>query len=205
MSQGDEGGVDQNLNLRAIQQQFECMKVVFNEIRGRLDRYDQRLEQLNHVPKEEDYHDLDLKQYSKSVEVYYKEMDIAMIRANFEEDQEPTTTRFICDLNKDIAIVVELQHYVEFEDLVHMAMKVEKQPKKGIDHFLNFKEGDYLIGRQNANLLQSNMKGHIDSQCPNKRTMIMMKNGRMETAQEGDNDYMPLLEEDSVVQHAVTE
>jgi hypothetical protein len=33
-------------------------------------------------------------------------------------------------LNRDIANVVELQHYVEVEDMVHMAMKVERQLKR---------------------------------------------------------------------------
>ena len=34
---------------------------------------------------------------------------------------------FLHGLNRYIANVVELQHYVEIEDIVHMAMKVEKQ------------------------------------------------------------------------------
>jgi hypothetical protein len=34
-------------------------------------------------------------------------------------------------LNRDIANVVELQHYVELEDMVHMATKVERQLRKG--------------------------------------------------------------------------
>ena len=33
--------------------------------------------------------------------------------------------RFLNGLNRDIANVVELQHYVELEDMVHMAIKVE--------------------------------------------------------------------------------
>ena len=53
---------------------------------------------------------------------YYKEMEIAMIWANIEEDREAIMVRF---LNWDIANVVELQHYVELEDMVHMAIKVE--------------------------------------------------------------------------------
>ena len=56
---------------------------------------------------------------------YHKEMEIAMIRANVEEDIEATMTRFLNGLNRDIANVVELQHYVELEDMVHMAIKVE--------------------------------------------------------------------------------
>jgi hypothetical protein len=34
--------------------------------------------------------------------------------------------RFLNGLNQNIANVVELQHYVEVEDMVHMAMKVER-------------------------------------------------------------------------------
>ena len=64
------------------------------------------------------------------MEDYHKEMEIAMIRANVEEDREATMARFLCGLNRDIANVVELHHYVELEDMVHMAMKVEKQLKR---------------------------------------------------------------------------
>ena len=35
--------------------------------------------------------------------------------------------RFLNDLNHDISNIVELQHYVEMEDLLHMAIKVECQ------------------------------------------------------------------------------
>ncbi|GKV43149.1 hypothetical protein SLEP1_g50481 [Rubroshorea leprosula] len=81
------------------------------------------------------YHDLyqqlqGLTQGSKSVEDYHKEMEIAMVRANVEEDREATMAWFLHGLNRDIANVVELQHYVELEDMVHMAMKVEWQLKR---------------------------------------------------------------------------
>ena len=56
---------------------------------------------------------------------YHKEMEIAMILAKVEEDREATMARFLNGLNRDIANVVELQHYVELDDMVHMAIKVE--------------------------------------------------------------------------------
>ena len=52
------------------------------------------------------------------------------IRANVEEDREATMARFLNELNRDIANVVQLQHYVELEDMVHMAIKVEWQLKR---------------------------------------------------------------------------
>jgi hypothetical protein len=66
---------------------------------------------------------------STSVEEYYKEMEIAMIKANIEEDREATMARFIAGLKKEIADVVELQYYVEMEDLLHKAIHVERQLK----------------------------------------------------------------------------
>ena len=56
---------------------------------------------------------------------YHKEMEIAMIRANVEEDREATIARFLNGLNQDIVNVVELQHYIELKDIVHMAIKVK--------------------------------------------------------------------------------
>ncbi|KAL4291456.1 hypothetical protein GQ457_14G014350 [Hibiscus cannabinus] len=71
-----------------------------------------------------------LTQGNRSVEDYYKEMEVAMIRANIDEDREATMARFLAGLDPNIAAIVELQHYVEIEDMVHMAMKVERQLKK---------------------------------------------------------------------------
>ena len=81
------------------------------------------------------YRDLYLKlqglnQDSRFMDEYFKEMEIAMIRANVIEDREATMARFLNGLNRDIANVVKLQPCVELEDMVHMATKVERQIKR---------------------------------------------------------------------------
>ncbi|RDY07039.1 hypothetical protein CR513_08900, partial [Mucuna pruriens] len=63
------------------------------------------------------------------VQNYYEEMKIAMTKANVKEDREVTMARFIGGLKKEIADVVELQHYMEIEDLLHKAIQVERQLK----------------------------------------------------------------------------
>ena len=45
-----------------------------------------------------------------SVEDYYTEMEVAMIRANVVKDRETTMARFFGGLNRDIANIVELLH-----------------------------------------------------------------------------------------------
>ncbi|RDX80635.1 hypothetical protein CR513_38795, partial [Mucuna pruriens] len=68
-----------------------------------------------------------LTQDSMSVEDYYKEKEIAMIRANVEEDCDVTMARLIGGLKKEIIDV-----YMEIEDLLHKAIQVERQLKSNI-------------------------------------------------------------------------
>ncbi|RVX10156.1 Transposon Ty3-G Gag-Pol polyprotein [Vitis vinifera] len=152
-----------------------------------------------------------LTQGYRSVDDYHKEMEIVMIRANVEEDREATMAGFLNGLNRDIANVVELQHYVELEDMVHMAIKVERQLKrKGTRSFQNL--GSSASWRPNGRkdegvVFKSKTeppkrkyeapnvnKGHIASQCPNKRTMIARVDGEVETESKKDDDQMPSLE-----------
>ena len=64
------------------------------------------------------------------MEDYYKKIETLMIRANVEEDKEVIMARFVVVLNREIPNIVELQHYVELKDMVHMAIKVENQLKR---------------------------------------------------------------------------
>jgi len=53
-----------------------------------------------------------LKQGSMFVDDYFKAMDMAMIQANCNEDEEATMARFLNGLNGEIVDVVQLQRYV---------------------------------------------------------------------------------------------
>ncbi|XP_042423437.1 uncharacterized protein LOC122011062 [Zingiber officinale] len=130
-----------------------------------------------------------LKQGSMTVEDYHKEMEIALIQANIEEDREATMARFICGLNREIANIVELHHYVELDDVVHMAMKVERQLKKGV---------------RSSSKYEAARSGHIASQCPNKRSIIILDNGEIETEEEDEgNEFTPSVEDTSDVELVV--
>ena len=65
-----------------------------------------------------------LKQGTKSVEEYYKEMEISMIRANVTEDDEQTMARFFNGLNHPIKKIADFQPYSNLMRLVHQAYKV---------------------------------------------------------------------------------
>ena len=80
----------------------------------------------SHYYKQLYQHLQNLTRGSKNVEDYHKEMEMAMTKANIEEDKEAIMVRFLAGLNRDIWYIVKLQHYMELKDLVHLAMKVEK-------------------------------------------------------------------------------
>lgn len=70
-----------------------------------------------------------LLQGNRSVNDYFKEIEIAMIRDNVDKDRKATMARFLSGLNREIANVIELQHYVELTDMVHMTIKAKRQLK----------------------------------------------------------------------------
>lgn len=56
---------------------------------------------------------------------YCKEMEVAMIKANVEEDCEVTMARFLSGLKIEIVSMIELQRYVELEDMLHIITKIK--------------------------------------------------------------------------------
>ena len=68
-----------------------------------------------------------LKQGTKTVEEYYQEMEVAMIRANVKEDDEQTMARFLNGLNHPIKRIADFQPYSNLLELVHQATKAERQ------------------------------------------------------------------------------
>ncbi|XP_071918755.1 uncharacterized protein [Coffea arabica] len=71
-----------------------------------------------------------LTQGQRSVEDYYKDMEISMLRADIQEDREATMARFLSGLRVEIADQLELQYYVEIDDMVDKAIKIEQRLKR---------------------------------------------------------------------------
>jgi hypothetical protein len=63
------------------------------------------------------------------VEDYHKKIEISMIQVNVMEVKETTMARSFYELNSGIVNVVELQYYIKLEDMVHVAINLERHIK----------------------------------------------------------------------------
>ena len=106
-----------------------------------------------------------------------------MIRANVEENHEATMARFLNGLNHDITNIVELQHYVEMENLLHMAIKVECQlRRKGSRLNTNFGQSSYSWKSNWRKDEVSTSKPKVETTKKKEDTTVVNK-GRIETQQ----------------------
>lgn len=63
------------------------------------------------------------------MEEYNKEIEVTIIRIGVYKNHNVTMARFLGNMNRDIANIVELQHYINLEDMVHIATEIERQLK----------------------------------------------------------------------------
>ncbi|XP_073112245.1 uncharacterized protein [Elaeis guineensis] len=129
---GDDDGVEEHPWQRR-QQRTQRRRDGEEEIRNW--RLMKRIMEKRFVPqyyKQELYIKLQsLRQGGMCVEDYVKEFEMLMMRCDLREPQEQTIARFLGGLNKEIADTVELQSYVFLDDVIKLAVKVERQRKHG--------------------------------------------------------------------------
>nr|XP_027127805.1 uncharacterized protein LOC113743953 [Coffea arabica] len=198
-----------------------------------------------------------LTQGQRSVEDYYKDMEISMLRADIQEDREATMARFLNGLRVEIADQLELQYYVEIEDMVEKAIKIEQRLKRrGTTRNYNphpqtftrpfqpsreergsntwttpkpkqdqgsssrppFTKADSKVvskptietskpRNRDTKCWRCQGIGHIASQCPNPRTMLVLPNGDIVTDDEEEEykDMPSLVEEEDEIEEVPTQ
>ena len=151
-----------------------------------------------------------IRQGKKSIEEYEKEFETLMARCDIRESSCESIARFINGLRLDIASVVELQQYQTLEDVIKLVSRVERhQHRRSQRSYYHHKseeeekKGDgkeknkekVVAKKVNDQTQQKKSRdikcfkclghGHIASQCPNKRVMVM-KGKEIESQEEED-------------------
>ncbi|XP_065874792.1 uncharacterized protein [Euphorbia lathyris] len=68
-----------------------------------------------------------MSQGNQSVEDYHKQLEMALIRADIQEDEEATMVRFLMGMKREIRNPLELQTYFHMDEMLHKAIKIERQ------------------------------------------------------------------------------
>jgi hypothetical protein len=68
-----------------------------------------------------------LKQGARSVEEYYQELQIGMLRCNLEERDDAAMARFFAGFNHEIQGILEYKDYTNITRLFHFACKAERK------------------------------------------------------------------------------
>ena len=68
-----------------------------------------------------------LQQGPRSIDEYFKDLEVTLTKINIHENEESKITRFVSGLKREIQNVVGLYEYTSLEKLVHLAIKVESQ------------------------------------------------------------------------------
>ncbi|CAL1387686.1 unnamed protein product [Linum trigynum] len=135
----------------------------------------------------------------RSMEEFFRELELLMMCADVREDREVTIARFLHGLNRDIRQEVDLRSFVDLEEVLHLAIKVEKQhkslrrpaPTRKPAAESNADANTQQVRPEPAKLVPRNTnsaplersggiqcfkchgRGHKANQCPNMKTLIV--------------------------------
>ncbi|KAL4384474.1 hypothetical protein GQ457_15G018840 [Hibiscus cannabinus] len=146
-----------------------------------------------------------LTQGNRSVEDYYKDMQIAMIRANVEEDREATMARFLAVLNLEkqqkrkgttrpstnsISTTKWGQGAYKKDTTFRSKDNVGTSKPSKPDEEPNKGKFEAMPNRtRDIKCFKCLGRGHIASQCPNKRVMFLKDGGEIESEQDEEVEF----------------
>jgi hypothetical protein len=88
-----------------------------------------------------------LKQGARTVEEYYPELQIGMLRCNLEEREDADMARFFAGLNCEIQDILEYKDYANTTRLFHFACKAEREVQgHHVSVKTNFLQGELIHG-----------------------------------------------------------
>ena len=166
-----------------------------------------------------------LRQKSLSVEEYTREFEKLMMKCDIQEKEEQTIARYLGGLNTDIAHPVQLQQYWTLDDVIRLAIRIEKQllkksqfqPSSSRNPFYTRKTQTTQPNPTNKTQAKTTTTnntrpsfqsksvvkcfkcqgfGHIASECPNRRAMTIIE-GEVHGASEEDEG--PVFDEEGPV------
>jgi hypothetical protein len=165
-----------------------------------------------------------LRQKNLSVDEYTREFEKLMKKCDIQEREEQTIARYLGGLNTDISHHVQLQQYWSLDDVIRLAIRVEKHlpemspytkissnknspdiHKTSINQLIASNKPSTQPTKENQHKASKCFKcqgfGHIASNCPTRRTITIIKGEAYELSEEEEilkdlKDVEPLYDEE---------
>jgi hypothetical protein len=102
-------------------------------------------------------------QGTRSVDEYFQEMEMCLLRTGITEDEESTMARFLVGLNKPIADKVYMTNYTNLTELVHFATREERQLAESYKTHVSFSAHNSSTSRRHSQQRESGL--HTPSSC----------------------------------------
>nr|AAQ56339.1 putative gag-pol polyprotein [Oryza sativa Japonica Group] len=134
-----------------------------------------------------------LRQGAKSVEEYYQELQMGLLRCNLEETEDAAMARFLGGLNREIYDIVDYKDYTNMTRLFHLACKAEREVQgRRASAKANFSAGRM----RDVQCHRCKGFGHVQRDCPSKRVLVVKNDGEYSSASDFDDDTLALLAAD---------
>ncbi|XP_071933924.1 uncharacterized protein [Coffea arabica] len=143
-----------------------------------------------------------------TVEDYFKEMKMAMVRVDVHEDLKAIMAQFLRGLRAEIVNVVELQHYFDMGELLDKTIEVERKLKRRgtTRQNSNFQYENWrnstIKGEISPSIAQNSAKpsgvssGALRPNTSSSKVMLMLSNEEVLTDDENKYKEMPPLVDD---------
>ena len=128
-----------------------------------------------------------LTQGSRSVEKYFPEMELLMLRACVSEDSKATMARFLGGLNREIQDRVETQHYLEIEEMLHKVILVGQQVKRRSHGRSSYGSNRYQTSKEDKPSYQKESKPQPKEE-PKPSSIYSKDKGKVETTSSRGRD-----------------
>jgi hypothetical protein len=117
-----------------------------------------------------------LKQGKKSVDEYFKEMELLLVRTRIREDLESTMARFLGGLNEEISGFVEMFPYHTLQDQVDQEMRTERkiqQESRGKSYASHYNVVPWRKQQSSASFGGGRSQGNVARSSPSNGTSKM--------------------------------
>ncbi|GKV20647.1 hypothetical protein SLEP1_g30745 [Rubroshorea leprosula] len=179
--------------------------IEMEELRQQIQRLQERLEafkgpQAQHLQDEPHESEEDTDDKNPFHHLRDNESSSSIERCDVREKEEQTIARCLGGLDYDISKVVQLQQYWTLDDVIQLALRVEKQTPAKVE-----KEASSSCPAQpnTQKCFKCQGFGHIASNCPNRRIITIVgeeihevSNGEVE--KEHNDETKPQLEEELI-------